>query len=65
MGLSMTMSLMVTRTMEEIILYHALPFNVVDSVDLEGLWEHILPVTTCPSLGHMDIRVSISLGHLF
>lgn len=65
MGLSMTMSLMVTRTMEEIVLYHALPFNVVDSVDLGGLWEHILSVTTCPSLSHMDIRVRISLGHLF
>lgn len=39
MGLSMKMSLMVTWTMEDIVLYN-LSFSIIDSVGLAGLWEH-------------------------
>lgn len=41
MGLSMKMSLTVTWNMEEIVLYSALSFGIIDSVDLEDLWQHI------------------------
>lgn len=64
MGLSAKISLTVTRNVEEIVLYGALSFSAIGSVDLGGLWERIQSFARCPSLGHVDIGVSTGVRHL-